>query len=441
MILFLTLSWLSIYYEGEYCTEGWRSWNMWNPKNHIELKIGSQNMFLSFIGESNANDMRFFFNQGHIEFRREQRDIGYHIVLFAREDRHWIAYPLLHLVNTDRIKDDAWGPKAEGIRADVWGNFYMTYLFSRYRVTEQGDVHIFKIGKKFMKRNYIFLSRLRKDHEIYDITLKLSPKYDLNCEFAYNKDLKSKAYKIEVRNLRFKDFLNAFSFFRYDKDFRCNISNKFNALFDKEYGRTGIYHEIVYLFPNYAITGVFKGRYYKSYVKYGEIIDTPIFCRWNYYELYLEFIYDFNLKLAIDETIIDRDLWRHLICEWIMEKKLYRLKFQYKLRNMGVGDTLIVSEDTVKTIGQTHLFGAELRFNLLKNLWFYCRTGYAFGLYKKWWTGFFQIGYRPSWNTEIYFEYGDPWQTDANIVDDWDFAENPNCALVKRFKIFVKAWF
>ncbi len=102
------------------------------PKHYAELKFWSWpndkfEIFAKVRAESNRDDDRsptvdyytppWFSGEGHIKLRQQK----YEAFLFYRQSRFYINdEPLLRLVDDGRLKNDDWGPKAQGVRFDFW---------------------------------------------------------------------------------------------------------------------------------------------------------------------------------------------------------------------------------------------------------------------------------------------------------------------------------
>jgi hypothetical protein len=453
---------LNGYYEGEFVSEKLRrpfSWGMWNPKNYFELKISAKpypgiESYISLGATSNSNGERLFFNQGHLTARKGNIEFNF----FSREDRYWIESPLLYLVNTDRVKDDAWGPKGEGFRLDFWDleGYSGTFITSKYR-TWDGEAYIARLDKSIGDIISFGGVYLKKDwrggvpptyNEVKGIhwRLKIYRTLFLRFEGANSihpaqktpTKLDNSAYEIELRSLRIGNLLIAGSYFDYGLDFIDEFSNKFNQSFDHEFDRRGIYGEFIYLLPGRAINLIYKTKRFKTRYQHPRVLDKPFRTIWNYGEIYVEFVGGLNAK-AVYETWREReDLWKHFLIEALGENKVMRIKLQYKIKDIGVNRR---GRKIEYSVGERHIVGIELRVNLSGPLQFYGRGAFGMGVAKNWESLFLQLVYRGFQNTEIYFEYGEPSHTDGDLVNDPDIADYIYQKIVDRFKILVKFWF
>jgi len=453
---------LNGYFEGEYVSDKNRRpapWDLWNPKNYLELKFSAHpfpnsEAYVSINMLSNANYARIYFNQAHLTLRGDRKEINF----FAREDRFYLDSPLLYLVNTDRARDDAWGPKAEGVRFDFWqyGGFYGTGIVYKFR-TFQGEGYMGRIRKEFGTRAMLGLLYLKKDwhtgtpptyNEVvaFQGQVRLYGSTYLRWETATSthpvirdpsRDDR-RATEIELRSIHWKNFNIAGSVFHYGINFTDEFSNKFNPSFDHEFDRKGYSLEVVYLFPTRAINLIYKTRRFRTRYQHPILLDEPFTVVWNYGEIYTEFIGGVNAKVALDSWKDYLNTWTHLLFEVIGENRRMRVKLQYKIKDLGVNRH---GQQFVYSIGERHLIGLELRVNLTDHLQFYGRGVVGMGVYRNWQSLFLQLAYRRFQNTEIYLEYGEPSHTDNDLVNDFDVSENPYQKIVDRVKVLVKFWF
>jgi len=102
------------------------------PRHYAELKFWSWpndkfEIFAKLRAESNRDDDRtttveyytppWFSGEGHLKLRQNK----YEAYLFYRQNKFFINdQPLLRLVEDGNLKNDDWGPKAQGVRIDAW---------------------------------------------------------------------------------------------------------------------------------------------------------------------------------------------------------------------------------------------------------------------------------------------------------------------------------
>ncbi len=452
------------YFEGEYLAQKSRlpvNWDMWNPKNYFEMKFNVNpspgvSGFFSISGLSNSNGTRFFLNQGHLQYRTSNTEFA----LFTREDRFWISSPLLFLVQTDRVKDDAWGPKAEGVRLDFWEvkGFYGTGIASKFR-TWDGEAYLGSLTKRFGPKFELGTIYLKKDwrgpgnsfNSVYSLNGKVHLKGPLNLRFEVAKSIHPSqltSYKIddyaaevEFRSIRLKNLAIAWSLFNYGIDFIDEFSNKFNLSFDREFDRRGFYGEAVYLVPYKAVNLIYKTRYWQSRFDEtypGFLLPYRYNKWWNYGEIYAEYYGGVSTKFYIESLKDTAQTWTHLFFEIGGENNLMKLKLQYKIMDFGINRH---GQSVYYSIGERNLVGAEMRINLTNDLFFYSRFAVGMGTGNSWESLFLQLGYRGFKNAEIFLEYGEPGHTDGDLVNDWDFSNNPYVRTEDRAKLLLKYWF
>lgn len=453
---------LNGYFEGELVADKLRQpaqWNMWNPKSYFEMKISSSpsrfvNLYFSINMSSNWNSSQVTFNQGHLTFEKNRVKFNF----FTREDQFWVESPLLFLLNTDRIKDDNWGPKAEALRIDFWEHygFSGTFIYSKY-TTWDGEAYVGRLDKSFNSSTSLGILYLKKDWRggrspTFNDVVSLRGRFPFIrnsrirfegaiSRYPYEEEPtlhERTAYHIELRNLRLKNLSTTAAYFHYGRDFIDELSNKFNPAFDHEFDRNGVYAEFVYLMPNKAVNLIYKTSMYRTHYIYPLYFDNPFWIRWQYGEVYIEFLGGINGKMSYEVYKEKSDVWKHFLFEVVGENKTMRVKFQYKIKDIGVNRG---GWSKFYSIGERHLVGVELRVNLTNSLQFYGRGAVGMGTFSDWESVFLQLAYRGFKNTEIYLEYGVPCHTDYDLVNDPDVADYPFQKIVDRVKLLIKFWF
>ncbi len=465
MLLFLFPVSFNGYLESEFYTEKEQNpvyWNLYNPKNYIEFKITLHptnygQVFFSFNALSNSNNSQFFFNQGHIQVNGAHHSLA----LFAREDRYWVQSPLLYLVNQDRLKDDNFGPKGEGIRWDFWDTygFFGTMLSSKYK-SWNGEAYIGRLGRNFGKTLTLSYMYMKKDwrggkepsyNKINSLYLRLHifRTLYLSSEMATSihpnqpagdtvKQHEKDALTIELRRIYFKGFNISGSYYNYGKYFIDEMSNKFNPGFDHEFGREGFYGEILYLVPYKAINILYKTNRYKTWYDYPVLLAKPFTVSWNYAEIYTEFRKGVSAKIFAERTVDKKGDWRHVFFQIQGENPRMKVKLQYKIKDIGIN---VHGKDNDFSIGQRSILGTEMWINLTNWLQFYMRGALGNGQGLNWNSFFAQLAIRKFTNSELFIEYGDPSATDADLVNDPDVSDFPYQRIRDRFKILLKYWF
>ncbi len=453
------------YLESEFYTEKEQNsvyWNLYNPKNYLEFKIsahpeGLGEVYISLNALSNSNGTQFFFNQGHIQTNGKHHSIA----IFAREDRYWVQSPLLYLANQDRLKDDNFGPKGEGMRLDFWETygFFGTFLVSKYKSWD-GEAYIGRFGRNFGKTLTLSYLYMKKDwrggrEPSYNsinsgyLRLHLLRTLYLSSEFATSvhpnqpeKDsmnvMDKSAIEVELRRIYFKGFNIAGSYFNYGKFFIDEMSNKFNPGFDHEFGREGFYGEVLYLVPYRAINILYKIRRYKTWYDYPVLLQSPYIVTWQYGEVYAEFRKGVSAKIFAERTLNRKGDWKHVFFQIQGENTSMKVKLQYKIKDIGIN---VNGKDNDYSIGERSILGTEMWINLTGWLQFYMRGAFGNGQGLNWNTFFAQLAIRKFTNSEIFLEYGDPGATDGDLVNDPDISDFPYQKIRDRFKILLKYWF
>ena len=93
------------------------------------------------------------------------------------------------------------------------------------------------------------------------------------------------------------------------------------------------------------------------------------------------------------------------------------------------------------TFRQVTAIGFDMNVNLTERLKGYLRALNVNEETEARHTLFAQLKYDIGWGSELYFEYGDPGQSDNLVYTDWFVNESNNDNLRDRFKLLVKAWF
>jgi len=452
--ILIATTYIGGYYEGEFGY--FIHQNPWG-RHKVETRfVGKPSegteAFISLFYETTNQRGRWLFWQGHLSMRKQ----FFEMTLFSREDRFYVPSPLLKLVNTDRLKDDSWGPKASGMRFDFWEKYglYITGIVSKYG-TWDGEAYVFKGYKKFMKDRFgLGVIYLKKDwrgsgvsfNEVSGLEGSFKVKGPLRINFEIAKSLHPNnadssdraAWELELRSIRFKNFLIAGSFFDYGRNFFDELSNRFNPSFDREFGRRGYYAEVVYLVPYKAINLIYKAKTYRTNYYMGMPEASEHLVRWNYFETYWEFINGFTFKASYDVMHEKHDTWRHLFFEIGGETKRAGGKIQLKIKDIGVNTRVV---DVPYSIGQRVIWGVEARYNITDNLQFYGRAAVGHAICGTWQSIFLQFAYRGFKNSEIYLEFGEPSHTADGLVNDPDVADTKERRVEQKIKLFYKFWF
>ncbi len=442
------------YYEGEF---GYYVHQIPWGRHRFEWKISGSPMnntdaYGSLVTETTQQEGQLFYFQGHLTLKKQYSQV----TIFSREDRFYVPSPLLKLVNNDRLKDDSWGPKASGLRFDFWEKYglYITGIMSKYG-TWDGEAYIFKGYKKFGTKGGLGFIYLKKDwrgdatsyNDVkgFEGSIKIKGPLRMTVEAAqsFHPEHEGKwsdrmAVETELRSFRFSNFMLATSYFYYGKDFIDELSNRFNPLFDREFGRKGVYSELIYLVPHKAINLIYRNRTYKTNYWLGMPETTSHYVSQNYIETYWEFINGFTFKASYEYTMEKKDRWKHLFFEIGGESRKAGGKVQLKIKDIGVNTHEV---NVPYSIGQRLIFGVEIRYNITDNFQFYGRGAVGHAICGSWSSLFLQLAYRGFKNSEIYLEFGEPAHTADGLVNDPDVSDTKERRIERRIKIFYKFWF
>ncbi|MEO0291069.1 MAG: hypothetical protein ABIN15_07540 [candidate division WOR-3 bacterium] len=439
-LFFISFYSLNFYFENE-CSISRESkpvnWEMFFYRNHYELKYFYSREFLntytSYMLENTYQGSKLLYLQGHVEVYNP-----FNLIFFAREDRHFFESPLLFVISPERIRDDDFGAKSEGMRLNLKAFSFseINYLFSKSKRTENADYNIFSLKfKKFFdtqllyghKKNY-YENRKEK---IYEGFIRF-PLLQGFLTFEYSDILKGKAFSSEISNIYLGPFRFVLSYYHIDDSFRTNFSNRF-SYWGKEWDRKGFRGEINFFFPYKSITLTERFDSYKTRYLFGTYYEKPFRYTFSQTEIFVEFINGYSFKSFYEIISEKRAKWKHIFFEIKKEEKNYLLKIQYKMKDIGI-------KDNPYSIGERNLIGLEGKINLPLNFYFYFRGAIANRDFATWESAFLQMGYTIS-GKEFYAEYGEGYVTDFDLINDNDFADSQYQKIYDIIRIKVKIWF
>lgn len=476
------------------------------PKHYAELKYWAwpsdrYELFVKMRAESNRDDDRtdavdyyqppWYSGEGHIKIRGDKHET----FLFYRQSRFYINdEPLLRLVDDGKLKNDDWGPKAQGIRHDFWEREFLgvrnlggTFIYSDNGGTfsldgvdiPNGDNNLImrlrhrawsdriRTGFMFLRKDWTDTSRedyrslLGKMYNtVYSADIEFAPRDlvetglgigPLNLEQSrwtsqmafsqrpYQETVfgdsrkHARAVAVEVRDIHIDQVTLHGWYNDFGEDFRAYMSNRFDE--SREYNRVQKHAEAIWLVPRKAVTAKVA---YDTYRK--RIADEPGGglrpAREWYGELYVEFINGFKARFAYKNwhgydgsaEINDFYTYPDWFGEVSVENFLAKIRLQARVHDAG-------------TFRETTIFGFDMNVNLTERLKGYLRAMNVNEETEARHTFFAQLKYDIGWGSEIYFEYGDPGQSDNLAYTDWFVNEDNNDNLRDRFKLLVKAWF
>lgn len=476
------------------------------PKHYAELKFWSWpsdkfEIFAKLRAESNRDDDRtpevdyykppWYSGEGHIKLRGDKHET----FLFYRQSRFYINdEPLLRLVDDGKLKNDDWGPKAQGVRSDFWETSLFglteiggTFIYSDNggtfsldgvdipngdnnliaRLRHQGWNNRIKTGIMYTRKDWTDTSRddykdllgkmynavLSADieftpRELVHTGLVLGPvnleQSRWTAEVAYSQQPyqeevfgasrhRARALAVEARDIHISQVTLHAWYNDFGEDFRAYMSNRFDE--SREYNRIQKHGEAIWLVPGKAVTAKV---YYDTYRK--RVADEPggglrPSEEW-YGELYVEFINGFKARFAhrnwhgYDASAEISDFQTYP--DWFAEVSVenFLAKVRLQARVRDAG-----------TFRQVTIWGFDMSVNITERLKGYLRAMNVNEETEARHTLFAQLKYDIGWGAEVYFEYGDAGQSDNLAYTDWFVNDGSNANLSDRFKLLVKAWF
>lgn len=476
------------------------------PKHYTELRFYSSpndhfEIFTKIRAESNRDDDRspgidyyappWFNGEGHLKLKQNK----YEAFLFYRQNRFYINdEPLLRLVDDGKLKNDDWGPKAQGIRLDFWDtNFLGIRNLGGTIITSDNGGTFNSNGVDIANGENSFIMRgrhnawdgrietglmfVRKDwtdtsqenwtellglmyNNIYSADVAFSPRNLTNTglrlgpinleqsrwtveaaiseqpyevEVFGNSTAKARAIAAEVRDIHVSDLTVHAWYNDFGEDFRNYSSSRFND--SREYNRVQKHVEGIWLVPKKSVTAKINyDNYRKRYADEpgGGLRPTT---EW-YGELYMEYINGFKSRFAyrnwegFDQSLEVNGFTNYP--DWFAEISVEN--FLAKIRLQGrIRDA--------GTFRQVTVVGFDMSVNLTDRLKGYLRAMNVNEEIEARHTIFAQLKYDIGWGAEVYFEYGDAGQSDNLAYTDWFVNDGSNDNLRDRFKLLVKAWF
>ncbi len=501
------------YYEAEFSAQ--KNDSRWHvgapgengmPRHYAELKFLSWTndhfeTYLKIRAVSNHDDDRspgidyfappWFSGEGHLKLRQKK----YEAYLFYRQNRFYINdEPLLRLVDDNKLKNDDFGPKAQGLRFDFWDTDFLgisglggtfitsdnggTFNTNGVDVPNGDNSWIGRLRRKswddriesglmFVRKDWTDTSQENWEellglmyNNIYSADVAFSP-HDLvttglhlgplnleqtrwTAEYAVSEQpydvevfdsgtAHSTALALEMRDLHVSDFTLHAWYNDFGEDFRDYTSNRFDGA--REYNRVQKHAEGFWLVPRKSVTAKVTYDHYRK-----RIADEPggglrPTTEW-YGELYMEYINGFKTRFAykqwhgFDQALEVNDFATYP--DWFGELSVENTVAKVRMQGR-IHDA--------GTFRQVSVYGFDMSVNLTDHLKAYLRAMNVNEETEARHTIFGQLKYDIGWGAEIYFEYGDAGQSDNLVFTDWFVSEGSNDNLRDRFKMLVKAWF
>lgn len=446
------------YYEAQTELNGQdRSWGVSNPRHFFELRLRTAPWadvegFLRLSAESNRwKDYRpynvFFANEGHVRMRWKNAEA----VVFSQQNRFWFSQPLLEIVHQDRIKDDDWGPRAQGARLDFWGLKGFSGV-GFYSVKRNGEDAFAMRVRKPLLRDRVVLGSTFANHNFgtgegdydramaADIELALGELVKPLSRFGRltwvteaGKNISGDwlkaiddplpyGFKTEIRDFSIGDFYNVASYQYYETNFYTGLSNRES---DDDY--RGYYVETNYRVPTKAIN-LKASRYDQRAFRYRDSRGQLWYKSQNLGEIYVEFVRGFTAKAEYRHYRDNNGTYPNFFFEVAGENRLARIRTQLRIKD-------------IDTVYQLEAYGFEMSVNLTEQWKFYSRVMNVNVPTQSRQTVFFQLRYTGWSGGEAFAEFGNPGHSDYLVNDD-DFVQwSSNADIERYFKLFLKMYY
>lgn len=440
-----TLNWVKHYFELKF---------IGRPIPGVEafVKAGS-------VWEQILNPDKFHSWESHLSINR----FGMEAVLFSNEWRHSFSEYLLGLVSG---RARGYYGRSQGIRLDIFERrgFRAQTMYAQTGESESSgndDVWVGRLQQRLGRRLDLGATLLRRvwyDENINpdstynqvlagDITVSaLDAEYVL--EYAESKDpiaekepkegnwlerrfSSSSSFKTEIRGLTIGPISFLGHYRCFGKEFYDRLSDFYHPKWGSSFDQRGYFGQIVYLVPRKAITltlrhDTYRTTYDPEKKKFWEESYGVV---WNQAEVFVEFKGGIKTKLVYelyrndDPTREEYKLARSTKSAFVeiqSENEVALVKFQVKRKDIGVEERAYGKE---RRFGERTLFGTEVKANLSDEWQVYSRMVLVDAKVDKWATLMAHVGYFISPTVEMWMEFGEPWRTDNDLVNDNDIAD------------------
>ena len=453
-----------------------RVWRFDNPQLLTEFRFISTpwpntEAFLKVQGLSNKWDNErwenfFFLKEGHLKFR------GDHIetYIFSGQDRFWLNEPLLNVVSNDIVKDDDYGPKAQGIRLDFWGVWGLTGTVfysdksTPYPITvspnvaagnpyalpdivSTDDFRGARLKRSFLRdRAILGATYARKDYSsgrrdydevaAADVELALGELLKPLMRFGrvtfiaeggmnfsgWLGDRTPRGWKVEVRDVGIGPLTLIANAYDFQNDFYTLGLARGDIWDDNDYH--GHYLQLDYRFPRKAIN--LKAWRYRNKPHTFTSERQPFEETGG--EVYVEFVHGFKGRVEYKRHVNKDGIWPNLIFEVSGENNLVKIRTQFRIKDLN-------------TEYQVRIFGFEANANLTEQWKFYTRLLLVDEKTEARETIFAQLQYT-GWNSaEFFVEFGDWGQSNDLVNTEWFISHENNDTTRRLFKAFIKLYY
>ncbi len=429
------------------------SWELENPRLYAELRLMSSpwtdiDTFVKFAAESNrwvddAKATELFLKEGHMRFRGDRVEA----YLFTRQDRFWLNEPLLNVLDQGRVKDDSYGPRAQGVRIDFWDTYGLQgaafYSDTSYDYDYRGG----RVSSFFWGDNIVLGSTYaRADYADFDevvavdgelavgelvpalrqfgrVTWATEVGRNTSRDARHPGDQGRNGFKTEIRDVKVGPMRFLASYEDIGEQFYAEELASGDQKNKNGYAR--YYAEAHYRVATKAIN--LKGWTYKEEPKAGPDAEEGTREEWGT-EAYLEFVNGFTGKVEYKVHENRDGTWPNLFTEITGENRLVKLRLQYRIKDIDSDYELSA-------------YGFEANVNLTDNWKFYARVMNVDELTESRQTAFAQIRYLGWSGAEFFVEYGNPDHSN-DLVNDGDFVNHDSGTTTdKVFKAFVRIYY
>ncbi len=415
--------------------------------------------------------------EGHIKMREKT----WESYLFYRQNRFYINdEPLLRLVDDNKLKNDSYGPMAQGVRVDFWDKNFLgvkglggtiiisdsgstvpfgdTYYVTRLRHKVWGER--ITSGAMYLRKDYGPDDTGLQNNQVYSADVTFSPRNLVTtglhlgpvnleqsrwtAETAWSirpgdeqligaSRARARAIALEARSIVIGDLTLNTWYNDFGEDFRSYLSRRFDN--DHEFNRVQTHVETIWLVPKKSVTAKVTYDHYRK-----RIPDEPggglrPATEW-YAELYMEYINGFKSRFAFKQwhgydaasEVNDFFTYPDWFGEISVENFLAKIRMQGRVRDAG-------------TFRQVTVWGFDMQVNITDKLKGYLRAMNVNEKTEARHTLFAQLKYDLGWGADLYFEYGDPGQSDNLAYTDWFVNENSGANLSDRVKLILSTWF
>lgn len=454
-----------------------RNWYFENPEYFFELRLiaapfpGTE-MYIKTLALSNKWDGAVFENfeflkEGHLKYRGNRIET----YLFTGQDRFWLNEPLLYIVDTGIVKDDDWGPKAQGIRLDLWNWWGFTFAgfysdkstvypalyegqlpsgseLASTDLVSSDDFAAFRIRRPFTQGRLVLgTTYAKKVYGNADIDYDQMVAFDWEMSFAeiipfiadwgrgtiiaeggrnisgwLGPDERPYGWRAELRDVGIGPLGFIGSLFDYDENFyTLGLASGWNYGLNDYHGH---YAQLDFRVPYEAIN-----------LKAWRLREAPHTATVEKQareetggEVYVEFIHGFIGKVQYKKHINKDGVWPNWFFEVIGENKLVKLRTQYRIRDAG-------------TVYQVRAFAFELNANITEQWKFYTRLILADERTEARESVWAQLQYLGWSSADFFVEFGDGGQN-WELANSDGFIDHNNSDVTRRwFKLFLKLYY